>query len=295
MTSKKSSRRLGTASALALAATFFMASAISAHDFWLVPNGLAFAPGGVLEVLGQSGTKFPTSDGATQPAQVAEARIVSASGDERITDLSVNGKSLLLKHKPARAGQNIVALALTSRTARTTPDRLKRYLALEGAAELAERYDREVAFPKMDSVTQVSAKYAKMVVEIGANGPRAFDKLMGHALEIVPLQDPARLRAGDTLSVRLLFHGKPVGNVHLKAGSAPAGAVTADSASRAAMTPRTDQSIVTGSNGVAKLSIGASGLWNVRVLYAASMSGMSEHWESYFATLVFSVNEAGKR
>jgi len=161
--------------------------------------------------------------------------------------------------------------------------------------ELAERYDHDGAFPKMDSVTQVSAKYAKMIVQIGMNGPRAFDKVLGHSLEIVPLQDPERLRVGDTLSVRLLFHGKPVGNVHLRAGSAPACAVIADSSARAAMTARPDQSIVTGANGVAKLSIGESGLWNVRVLYAESMRGMPEHWESYFATLVFSVGGAGTR
>lgn len=295
MTTNTSTHRLGTRMAIALAATFLAGSVLLAHDFWLVPNGLTFAPGSSLEVLGQSGTKFPTSDGATQPSQVAEARIVSASGDERITDLSVTGKSLVLKHAPAKAGQNIVAVALTSRTARTTPERLKRYLAIEGAPELAERYDHEGAFPKMDSVTQVSAKYAKMVVEIGTSGPRAFDKVLGHSLEIVPLQDPARLRVGDTLSVRLLFHGKAVGNVHLRAGSAPAGAIMADSASRATMTARPDQSIVTASNGVAKLSIGEPGLWNVRVLYAAAMTGMPEHWEAYFATMVFSVNDARMR
>jgi uncharacterized GH25 family protein len=289
----RSARRLGATVAVALTAVFISAGVLAAHDFWLVPNALAFAAGGSLEVLGQSGTRFPASDGPTQPAQVAEARIVGAASDEQITDLSVAGKSLMLRHKPATAGQRIVGVALVSRTARTTPARLQRYIALEGAPELAAKYEQDGTFPKMDSVTQVSAKYAKAIVEIGSGGPRAFDKVLGHALEIVPLHDPARLKVGDSVGVRLLFHGKPVANVHLRAGSAPPAAISGDSAGLAAAAGRASQVILTGADGVAKLRISDAGLWNVRTLYAAPMAGMPEHWEAFFATIVFSVSGTG--
>lgn len=295
MTRRRDTPTVGVSIAAALAASLTFAGLLAAHDFWLVPNALRFAPGAQMEVLGQSGTRFPMSDGPTQPAQVAEARLVGASSDEKLSDLSVSGKSLSIKHKPARAGQYIVAVALVSRSARTTPARLQRYIALEGAPELAARYEKDGAYPKVDSVTQISAKYAKSIVEVGANGPRAFDKTLGHALEIVPLRDPARLRAGDSLAVRLLFHGRPVGNASLRAGSAPPSAVAGDSAVRAALAGRTDQVIVTGADGVAKLRINEAGLWNVRVLHAAAMAGMPEHWEAFFATLVFSVSGTESR
>jgi len=279
MNTTRPAHRFGASLAAALTALVVAAGVLAAHDFWLVPNALVIAPRGQLEVLGQSGSRFPTSDGPTQPAQVAEARIVGASGDERIAELSVTGRSLMLRHQPAKAGQHIVAVALASRTARTTPALLQRYIALEGAPELAARYEQDGTYPKVDSVTRVSAKYAKTIVEVGSNGPRAFDKVLGHALEIVPLRDPSRVKVGDSIGVRLLFRGKPVPNVHLRAGSAPPAAVNGDSAAL----------IVTGADGVAKLRISDPGLWNVRTLYAEPMAGMPEHWEVFFATIVFSV------
>lgn len=269
-----------------------LATALSAHDFWLVPNALTFAAGAPIEVLGQSGSKFPTSGGATQPEQVAEARVVGKSSDEKISDLAVSGKSLRLRHKPVAAGQYVVGVALASRSARTTPARLQRYIGLEGAPELAARYAQEGKYPKTDSVTQMSAKFAKTIVEVGANGPRAFDKPIGQTLELIPLDDPARARVGESVRVRLLFRGKAVPNVHLRAGWGSQSAVAADPATVPAPA-QADQVIVTGTDGVATVAITQAGLWNVRTLYAAAMQGMPEHWEVFFSTMTFSVNAIG--
>jgi ketosteroid isomerase-like protein len=284
------SGRLALAAPIAGAVLLTAASILSAHDFWLVPNALTFAPGATIEVLGQSGTRFPTSDAATQPAQVAEARVVGARSDERIGDIAISGKSLMLRAKPARDGQYVVAVSLTSRNARTTPARLQRYIALEGAPELAARYEQEGKYPKADSVTQTSAKFAKTIVEVGSGGRRAFDKVLGQAMELVPLQDPARLGVGDSLSIRVLFHGKAAANVHLRAGSAPPSALQGDSAALAAAALRATQVIVTDAKGIARFRVSDGGLWNVRTLFAAPMAGMPEHWELFFSTMVFSVS-----
>jgi len=218
MGTMKRSGRFGAAAAGAVAATLMSAAALTAHDFWLVPNALTFAAGGSVEVLGQSGSSFPKSGSATLPARVADARIVGRSSDQKITDLSVSGKSLKLTHKPVAAGQYVVAVSLATVTAKTTPAGLQRYIALEGAPELAARYEQEGKYPKLDSISRITAKYAKTIVEVGSNGARAFDKVLGQALEIVPLDDPAHTHAGGTMRVRLLFHGKAVANAHLRAG-----------------------------------------------------------------------------
>ncbi len=268
------------------AGAFVLLSALSlfAHDFWIVPNAFVITPGGTIEIRGQTGTKFPTSVSAVAPERVAEARLVGASDDERISDLSVKDSSLILRHKPSTPGQRIVAVALVARSSRTTPANLKRYIALEGNRELAERYEREGAYPKSDSLTQRAAKYAKTIVEIGRGGPRAFSKTVGHALEFVPVNDPSALRAGDSLAVRLLFRGQPVAGAHLHAGTAaPPNAMQDGGAAEQ------DLSVVTGADGVAKIPLARAGLWNVRTLHAAPMVGSAE-WEVAFATLVFEVN-----
>ena len=276
----------------ALVAVAGTASVLSAHDFWIVPDAFQVASGATLSVRGQSSAKFPTSGSATAPDRVAEARVVGATSDERITDLSVSGTSLLIRHRPTTAGQRVVALALASRTSRVTPAQLKRYIALEGAPELAERYDREGAYPKADTVTQIAAKFAKTVVEVGSGGPRAFAKAVGHALELVPVNDPSELRAGDTLAVRLLYHGRPVPGVYLRAGAAATAAPAEPVSKDGAAEERKELVIATGADGVARVAVGESGLWNVRTLYAAAQAGDANAWELYFATLVFNVTGA---
>ena len=276
---------------LAVTAMGLTAGILWAHDFWIVPDAFQVAPGGTLEVRGQTSARFPTSQSAVTPERIAEARLVGASSDVRLTDLSTSGKSLLIRHRPETPGQRIVAVTLVSRSSRTTPAGLKRYIALEGAPQLAERYEREGTFPKIDSVTQVSQKFAKTLVEVGRDGPRAFSKAVGHALELVPLNDPATLHAGDTVAVRLLYHGQLVAGAQLHAGAAPTGlTATSDSAQVAAAPASRDTAVETGPDGVARIVVAEAGLWNVRVLYAGAAAGSSGNtWEVYFATLVFVV------
>lgn len=267
------------------------AATLSAHDFWIVPNAFAVAANGSLEVRGQTGLKFPTSVSAVTAERVAEARLIGASTDERIADLSVAGKSLLLKHRPTSAGQRVVAVALVTRASRAAPAGLKRYIGLEGAPELAERYDREGLFSKPDSVTQKTTKYAKTIVEVGRGGPRSYTRTAGHALEFVPVTDPSDLRVGDTMSVRLLFRGRPLPNAHLHAGAAPEAAVDDSTALPADWK---DQSLTTDGDGVARVAVDRPGLWNLRTLHAApAAEASSQEWEVAFATIVFRATDAG--
>ena len=284
-------RRSAGACGLAIAGILLIASVLSAHDFWIVPNAFAISADGMIEVRGQTGTDFPTSVSAVTPDRIADARVFGAAGEERITDLTVSDKSLLLRHKPTTSGQRIIAVALNARTTRTTPANLKRYIALEGNTELAERYDREGAYGMTDSITQRAAKYAKTVVEVGRDGPRAFSRAAGHALEFIPLNDPASLRPGDSLAVRLVFRGQPIGGAHLHAGAAAETATNASMPRDAAAAK--DLSIVTNGEGVARIPLERAGLWNVRTLHAAPVVGSAAEWEVAFATLVFSVTGAG--
>lgn len=57
-----------------------------------------------------------------------------------------------------------------------------------------------------------SRKFAKATT--GAGAP--FDTVLGHAIEIVPLTDPAASGASSNLRVRVLFEGKPLSNAKIE-------------------------------------------------------------------------------
>ena len=263
------------------------ARVLLAHDFWLVPDAFQIAPGESVRVRGQTSSAFPASESAVALDRIAEARLLSASGTERITGLSHAGTSLRIQHRPSAAGQYLVTMALRPRSVRESAEGFRRYLVLEGAAELAARYEREGRLPTADSVTRRYAKYAKTVVEVGQRGPRSFARTAGHPLEFVPLTDPATLRTGDSLRVRLLYDGKPLAAAHLHAGVA-AGPTAAAGSPPADAAP--DVSLVTDAEGLATVPVARAGTWNVRTIHIVPATrGSGADWDTHWATFVFPV------
>lgn len=263
-------------------------SVASAHDFWLVPNAFAVRSGAALEIAGRTSSRFPTSESAVSPDRVQSARVLTAAREWAIGELSVEGKALRLRHRPETDGQYVVAVALAPRESRTTPERLRRYIALEGAPALAERYQREGTMSSADTVTQVVAKYAKTLVEIGRAGPAAFARRVDHALEIVPLNDARRLLAKDSLRVQVYYRGAPLREAQLFAG----GAVPVDSVATGDKKP--DLVVFTDGEGIASIPLGWGELWNVRTVHAAvAPGGDRQRWEVLFATLVVQLASSG--
>lgn len=293
------SRRLRRAAALAGATTvvgvFSAAGVLAAHDFWLVPDAFAVAPGGWVEVRGQTSSSFPTSESAVALDRIADARLLSATGAEPLTGLSHVGTSLRIRHRPNAAGQYVVTTALRPRSLREASAGFRRYMELEGAAELAERYAREGLLPKTDSITRRYAKYAKTVVEVGQGGARAFERVAGHPLEFIPLTDPATLRVGDSLAVRLLYRSRPLARAHLHAGAAPAapagsGTEQGSPAARGGTAATKDLSLVTDTAGVARIPVARAGVWNVRTIHILPADANSgADWDVHWATFVFPV------
>ena len=275
-------RRIIRVAVLSVMAAVVIASVAYAHDFWLVPNAFQVSEGALLEVRGQTSSRFPTSDAAVTPDRVTEARVIGAKDEVRVTDLSTLGTSLVLRQRPRGAGQRIVAVSLGWRAVRASGPGFKRYIELEGNPALAARYEREGLLPTTDSITRRYAKYAKTIVQVGAGGPRAFSRIAGHPLEFVPLRDPSSVGVGDTLRVRVRYQGQPLGNARLHAGVAVEG------------TEPHETAVDTDAQGVALIPLARPGLWNVRTLHVVpSPAGSGADWESHFATMVWSVAGSG--
>ena len=263
-----------------------LASALSAHDFWLVPNAFELAPGDSVTVLGQTSSKFPTTESAVTTDRVADARLIGARSESRITELSIAGKSLRLAHRPSSAGQYLIVTALHWRSARESAQSFRRYLELEGAPAALERIDRDGLLKGRDSVTRRYAKYAKTLVQVGVSGSRAFNRVAGQPLEFVPMKDPAGLRLGDTLAVRLIMLGRSAPGARVHAGAVHWMPGSVGEPHEAAK----DVDLVADTAGIVRVPITSAGLWNVRTIQIVqSPAGAAADWDAHWATLVFHV------
>ena len=148
-----------------------------------------------------------------QPARIADARLIGATSQTKITQMSVDGTSLRLHEKPPAAGQYVVAVTLTSTPSRSTTAGMLRFLRAEGGSTEAARLEGAHAFPGQDSITFQATSHATAIIQVGRGGPRAFALSTGLPLEFVPVNDPGHLHVGDTLHVQVVVGGKPVANI----------------------------------------------------------------------------------
>lgn len=265
-------RTLAAIGALTISATVL----VSAHDFWLVPDAFSVGPAQEISVRGQTSSAFPTSESAVAVDRVTSARVLGASDEETITALATREQSLLLRHQPLTPGQKLVAVTVGWRHVKETADSFRKYLVAEGADDALKRHEAAGTLPTA-AIVRRYAKYGKTVVEVG-NGPRAYQRVVGHPLEFVPLSDPNLGRAGGELRVRVMFNGAPLARARFHAGLAPA---KGDAR-------RKDLDITTGDDGVAVVPLGASGLWNVRTIHVVpAPRGADADWEVHWATFVF--------
>jgi uncharacterized GH25 family protein len=272
----------------ALLATIGFVATASAHDFWVIPDMFVFRTDSVIHASGRAGTRFPAGT-AVRPARIADARIIGATTQTKITQLSVEGSSLRLHERAPATGQYVIAVTLTSSPTRSTPASLLRFLRAEGGAAEASRLEKENALAGQDSVVYQATTYATAIVEVGRGGPRAFAVSTGLPLEFIPLNDPGHLHLGDTLHVKIVGEGKAVPNIGVFAGpdsdttATGSGAVTGN-------TVNTSLSLTADANGVLHLPLTSAAAWNLRAAYAyrRANAGANE-WRIARATYVFNV------
>lgn len=273
-------RRLLLVGLSALAGVVGATSSAIAHDFWIIPDLFVVEGGAQVHVKGMSGTRFP--DGSpVQPNRIATARIIGATDEVKITEMAVEGSALRLHQKPVAPGQYLIAVAMASRSTRSTPAGLLRFLRLEGGAGEASRLERESALGGADSLTYASTSYAATTVQVGRGGPRAFSRSTGFPLEFVPVSDPAHLHVGDTLHVRILGGGRPVGGLGIDASG------TMDSSGTPGSVPA---ALLADPSGVAHVPLTKAGPWMLRSAFVAPrQGGTSGEWDVARSTYVFNV------
>jgi uncharacterized GH25 family protein len=66
--------------------------------------------------------------------------------------------------------------------------------------------------------TLYSMKYAKALVVQGSSTPKAYNRVMGHRLELVPVEDPFTVQIGGKLHVQVLYEGKPLEGIGIEIG-----------------------------------------------------------------------------
>lgn len=129
-------------------------------------------------------------------------------------------------------------------------------------------------------LSQYYEQYAKAIVNVG-EGSNSFSKPIGQKLEIVPLENPEKLKCGDFLQIQVLFENKPVKYCQVLATYL--GFSTGEDFAYATSTD---------GKGIARIRLLHWGPWLIKVNYKLPPTEKFKgkcNWLSYTATLTFEV------
>lgn len=259
---------------LMLVSAGVLASAVSclAHAFWLQPSSFRPGAGTPVTIELRVGDEFP---GDAVPRNDEKLRRFVSIGSGSGAEMPIAGRD---GRSPAgyvrleSAGTAVIAFENEPSRVELPREKFVSYLREEGLEKIVERVPTDG-----DGVQkELYSRCAKAIVNVDGRGGAGFDRVVGMMLEIVPLVDPAGLKPGDELRVRVLFGGKPLEGALVHVGS--------PGVKEHITGPRTD------GDGVASVRVPSAGMWvldTVEMVDAPAESGA--RWRSYWASLSFEV------
>lgn len=239
---------------------------ILGHNLWLVAKDEADE----IKIEVVTSDKFPESDSAVKPERIADFRVFTENDSIEITDYKTEKNSLVARLKKEEKA-NLVALELFPHPIVLETEKFAGYIKSEDAQNFVAPQFVEGETTKAQR--ELYAKFAKVLID-----DNSFDKIIGQKFEIVLQSNPANIKTGEKLKVKVLFDGKPIENLRVCVGAENlnGGKYFAHS--------RTDE------NGLAELEISGAGRWFARTHFIRPHSDAANFdWESFWASVTFRI------
>jgi hypothetical protein len=247
---------------------------ILAHTLYLLPARFRVAVGEKVVFSIHNGDSFPASEDLVSPERIAEARLVSGAGSAVLTDFRALGRALHGVVAVEQAGTNWLVVRTKPNLLSLDPAKFEQYLNDEGLESIIA-WRKEHGESAKASRERYS-KYAKSLV-VCDKPSDSWKKVIGLAIEFVPDADPAALKPGDSLPVKLLWRGKPAAGLRVEKAWAT------KEKNGVEVVGRTDD------QGRIGVPVERAARWRLHAVAMERTSGDAD-WESFWATMTFEVN-----
>ena len=243
------------------------------HNFWVVGGARSKK---VLRIEAHVGHHFPHSESAIPPERIADFRLLSASGETVLDQGKIEGTALVAEAAHVSNGTQMTVLSLHPRAITLEEKTFTKYIQEEDALVSVTPH----FLPGVTTTAQheIYSKYAKAILTTGDDDVAC--RVVGQKMEIVPELNPATLRPGARLPIRVLLDGKPVAGARVSSGCdrSHAGGYIAHT--------RTD------TQGRAQIQLSVGGYWFVRShLIRRHLDPTVAQWESFWPSLTFRVDD----
>ena len=248
-----------------------------AHDLFLKPDNFFAKVNGKVSISVFNGT-FQSSEGAVSFARLTDVSVVAPSGtrvNPKEADFTKNETTAFLNLAPTEAGNYVVGLSTMWRENGLAAKEFNEYLVAEGIPGVLENRKRDKELEK-DARYRYS-KYVKTIFQAGGKQTDSYKTVLGYAVELVPQQNPYKLKKGDSIEILCLKDGKPLVNQLVLTGRETGGKAV------------TGKSVASDEKGIIKIKLDGAGKWYAKFINMVKIDDSKLNYESKWATLTFEI------
>lgn len=260
---------------LSVACLWLAAPALSAHEFWMLPEPSAPAAGQSVRLSLHVGEQFAGVPVAFTPELVATFRHFTAAGSNDLRMRTLPGATRPEVDVPlARAGSHLLVLDTHPSFIELEAGKFNDYLREEGLQHVLKA--RERAGTSAQPGRERYRRNVKALVRVGDGSDGTFAVRTKQRLEIVPRTDPFHAVPGAALAFEVNFEGRALPAALLKIWQRSGDGVTQLEA-------------VTDRRGAASFTLPRAGTWMASVVHMVPAAERGIDWDSYWGNLTFTV------
>ena len=249
-------------------------SAVAAQEFWMQPLKFIYSLGEKAKINFVSGENFMGEPVEIKKASIEKLEHHRLAGVSYLKPTVVEGKKDHLDVELKEEGTHVLAMQTSFAFTELEAGKFNTYLKESGLDDAYAAREKAGASGKPGK--ESSAKYTKLLVQVGAKKDDGYKIAVGFPIEIVPEQNPYSLKLGDNIRFKILWNKKPLFGARVKVWNRKEGLTTL-------------QNIYTEQNGTMETRISSKGMWMVQVIYMVPSKDGQADWRSYTGSLVFGI------
>lgn len=253
------------------------AMSVFAHDLFLKPTSYFVKVNDKITISVMNGT-FQASEGAVTFVRLTDVSVIAPSGrrsNPAETDFTKNETTAFLSLVPTEAGTHVAGLSTMWRENGLPAKEFNDYLPAEGIPDILENRKRDRELDK-DARYRYS-KYVKTIFQAGNKATDNYNTILGYAVEIVPQQNPYKLKKGSSLDILCLKDGKPLAGQIVTTGYEAGDKMLGETSAR------------TNEDGMLKVKLTGAGRWYAKFINMVKIDDPKLNYESKWATLTFEI------
>ncbi|HET6646533.1 MAG TPA: DUF4198 domain-containing protein [Pyrinomonadaceae bacterium] len=262
---------------LALAFALVLTGSAAAHDLFMKLDSYFLSPNKSANVRLLNGT-FQKSDGVIARDRL---RDISVSGPNLSGPINQSvtwrdeGETTLMTIKTGGPGTYLVGVSTKPREIDLKAADFNDYLQHDGIPDILSERQKNNELDK--NVRERYSKHVRAVFQVGDKLSDDYKRELNYPAEVIPQENPYRLKVGDTINLLCTVDGRPVPNQFVMAGWESRDGILHYLSER------------TNGAGLASFKLVGAGKWYVKFIHMTALSQSNLNYESKWASLTFEI------